>query len=74
MRCIRCRWSIEAMDPDGNWAVTLFDRTLFSPAGVDLYFRSPNPTDADRKAALHAASQSPLTAPYVASLRPTLRE
>lgn len=44
-RLTSSRWSVVAVDesPDAladRWAVTAFDKTLFTPAGVDVYCRA----------------------------------
>lgn len=39
---LRSRWGVLAHDPDcSEWAVTCFSKTLFTPAGLDIYSRSP---------------------------------
>ncbi len=44
-RLTSSRWHVvasdeSAADPGGRWAVTAFDKTLFTPAGVDVYCRA----------------------------------
>ncbi len=44
-RLTSSRWQVVANDesaaePSGRWAVTSFEKTLFTPAGVDVYCRA----------------------------------
>jgi hypothetical protein len=34
-------WQVLGYDPDQGWAVTYFSKTLFTPAGLDIYVRDP---------------------------------
>lgn len=36
------RWQIIGFDPKSQWAVTYFASTLFTPAGIDVYTRTPD--------------------------------
>lgn len=55
-RLTSSRWRVVASDdseggPSERWAVTAFEKTLFTPAGVDVYCRAPSITaDADAAA------------------------
>lgn len=40
-KLVRSRWEVLAADPAGEWAVTLFEHTPFTPAGLDVYTRKP---------------------------------
>ncbi|ELU42990.1 TrfA domain-containing protein [Rhizoctonia solani AG-1 IA] len=35
------KWQVLGYDPDQGWAVTYFSKTLFTPAGLDIYARDP---------------------------------
>ena len=55
-RRARSRWRFvssdqTAADPADHWAVTSFDKTLFTPAGVDIYCRVREVSPAAREAA-----------------------
>ncbi|KQQ05499.1 MULTISPECIES: hypothetical protein [unclassified Rathayibacter] len=66
----RSRWSFVAADIEAGWALTRFARTPFTPAGADVYVRSPHPAPGVLAAALAACAAHPLTAP----LRPRMFE
>ncbi|WP_162596284.1 hypothetical protein [Methylobacterium sp. 17Sr1-1] len=38
---LRSRWCFVAGDAEAGWAVTLFDKTIFTAAGIDVYCRTP---------------------------------
>lgn len=59
----RSRWSFVAADPEAGWALTRFDRTPFTPAGVDVYVREARPAPGVLAAALAACAADPRTAP-----------
>ncbi len=40
---LKSRWQIRLMDPEGQWAVIYFSKTLVTPAGVDIISRTPQP-------------------------------
>lgn len=56
------RWSLVAWDEAGQWAVSRFERTPFTPAGADVIFRDPDPDPALVEAALTACREHPKTA------------
>jgi len=33
------KWQVLGFDPNRGWAVTYFEKTLFTPAGIDIYVR-----------------------------------
>jgi hypothetical protein len=35
------KWQVLGYDARAGWAVTYFSKTLFTPAGMDLYVRDP---------------------------------
>lgn len=35
------QWQVLGYDERAGWAVTYFSKTLFTPAGMDLYARDP---------------------------------
>ncbi|KAB5589815.1 hypothetical protein CTheo_6739 [Ceratobasidium theobromae] len=35
------RWQVLGYDLNAGWAVTYFSKTLFTPAGMDIYVRDP---------------------------------
>lgn len=68
---VRSQWSVRLQDPDGQWAVIWFSKTLFTPEGVDIISRQPHLPDVTRhhiKALM--ANQSPLARhlPYLRDL------
>ncbi|QMW00510.1 lipocalin family protein [Spirosoma foliorum] len=38
---VRSKWKVVLQDPDGQWAVIWFSKTLFTPEGVDIISRTP---------------------------------
>lgn len=65
---LRSRWRFTAADEETGWAITHFERTLFTPAGVDLYARSPNLGGDGLAAALAACAGDPRTAEHHVNL------
>ena len=51
---IKSRWRFIAGDLRLGWAVTEFEKTLFTPAGIDVYCRRPQPSHAQLREALNA--------------------
>lgn len=45
MRLLKSNWSIQYMDPQYQWALIQFDKTLFTPAGYDVIARAQEPDD-----------------------------
>lgn len=39
---VRSKWKVVLQDPDGQWAVIWFSKTLFTPEGVDIISRTPH--------------------------------
>ena len=39
----RSKWQVALKDPEGQWAVIHFSKTLFTPEGVDIICRRPHP-------------------------------
>lgn len=37
----KSNWKVALLDPDGQWAVIWFSKTLFTPEGVDIISRTP---------------------------------
>jgi hypothetical protein len=67
---VRSHWKVVLLDPNGQWAVIWFSKTLFTPEGVDIISRTPNlsgPT-LDHIKSLMAAD--PLLSKQLTSLRP----
>lgn len=67
-RLTSSRWRVvssdeAAEDPAGRWAVTSFEKTLFTPAGVDVYCRAPRISDDARAAAYAVAGRTDLFEP-----------
>jgi Lipocalin-like domain len=50
-------WDVVALDPDGDWAVITFERTLVTPAGLDVITRSPK-LQSDELAAIAAHARA----------------
>lgn len=46
MRLLSSRWQVTHLAEDRTWAVITFDKTLFTPAGVDVITRAAAPDDA----------------------------
>ncbi|GAB4010722.1 hypothetical protein GCM10028808_22440 [Spirosoma migulaei] len=38
---VHSKWNVVLQDPDGQWAVIWFSKTLFTPEGVDIISRTP---------------------------------
>ncbi|WP_152662639.1 hypothetical protein [Devosia soli] len=51
---VKSRWRFIAGDLRHGWAVTEFEKTLFTPAGIDVYCRRPQPSHAQLREALSA--------------------
>lgn len=58
-RFARSDWRFVAGDAVEGWAVTAFERTPFTSAGIDLYFRSRHPSEDLVGLARRAASSNP---------------
>ena len=72
-RLTSSRWRVvaadeSAADPGGRWAVTAFEKTVFTPAGVDVYCRGEVISAAGRSAAVAALEADPAFAGTVAAL------
>lgn len=64
-RLTTSRWQVIASDetagdPADRWAVTAFDKTLFTPAGVDIYCRARDISPVARAAATAALAAAGL--------------
>lgn len=64
-RLTTSRWRVVAVDESAadaadRWAVTAFEKTLFTPAGVDIYCRSRDLSSAARAAAVAALADAGL--------------
>lgn len=55
------RWTFAAADFGAGWAVSHFQRTLFTPEGIDLCFRAEAPSADALAAAKTAAARHPRT-------------
>ncbi|GAA1769012.1 hypothetical protein GCM10009795_014080 [Nocardioides hankookensis] len=72
-RLTSSRWRVVAADesapePTAQWAVTAFEKTLFTPAGVDVYCRATTIDPPAHDAALAALGADPALAGFVARL------
>ncbi len=72
-RLISSHWRVVAADESaaeagGRWAVTAFEKTLFTPAGVDIYCRGEAISVAARTAAVAALEADPTLAGFVPAL------
>ena len=38
---LKSKWRVALIDPEGQWAVIAFSKTLFTPEGVDIISRTP---------------------------------
>ena len=36
-------WGVDEHNPQNDWVVTYFSKTLFTPAGIDIYCRTDDP-------------------------------
>ena len=66
---LRSKWKVVLQDPDGQWAVIWFSKTLFTPEGVDIISRTPKFSPqmlADIKAKM---ADHPLLANHLSTLR-----
>lgn len=43
LRIAKSEWKVVLKDPEGQWAVIAFSKTLFTRAGVDILFRTKDP-------------------------------
>ncbi|WP_338868945.1 lipocalin family protein [Spirosoma sp. SC4-14] len=41
LHLLHSHWQVMLQDPDGQWAVIHFSKTLFTPEGVDIISRTP---------------------------------
>jgi len=41
LHLLHSRWEVVFQDPDGQWAVVHFSKTLFTPEGIDIISRTP---------------------------------
>ncbi|KZT58604.1 hypothetical protein CALCODRAFT_482230 [Calocera cornea HHB12733] len=46
------KWQVLGYDMDEGWAVTFFEKTLFTPAGLDVYVRQPGAVNKERMEAI----------------------
>lgn len=67
-RLARSDWRFVAGDASEGWAVTAFERTPFTSAGIDLYFRSRHPSREMVDLARRAASADPRAQRWAPSL------
>ncbi|EJT97316.1 hypothetical protein DACRYDRAFT_72195, partial [Dacryopinax primogenitus] len=51
-------WQILGYDLEEGWFVTWFDKTLFTPAGLDIYTRKPDSLSAERLGEIVKAAQA----------------
>lgn len=65
---VRSRWRFIAGDADAGWAVTLFERTIFSAAGFDIYSRAPIIHADALMAAMQACADHSLAARHLPAL------
>jgi hypothetical protein len=62
-RLLTSRWRVVAHE--GPWLVTLFARTPFTAAGLDLCWRRPDPAAAEVAAVVASLARLPAAASYV---------
>jgi hypothetical protein len=72
-RLTSSRWRVVAedqgaSDPAAQWAVTAFEKTLFTPAGVDVYCRARAIDPAASEAARAAIAADPGVASFLSGL------
>ncbi|RKW71413.1 hypothetical protein [Galactobacter caseinivorans] len=61
-------WSLVVWEEEGQWAVSRFERTPFTPAGTDVIFRDAEPEAAVLEAARAACLEHPATADLAGGL------
>lgn len=63
---LRSHWAVLAQE--GNWAITRFDKTLFTSAGVDIYCRRRHPLQVDVAPWIAKIAEWPETAQFTPNL------
>ncbi|MBD2702196.1 hypothetical protein IC229_16205 [Spirosoma sp. BT702] len=66
---LRSRWNVALVDPNGQWAVIWFSKTLFTPEGVDIISRTSRLSPATLKQIKAQMAAQPRLAKHLDSLR-----
>jgi hypothetical protein len=64
----RSEWEVVLQDPEGQWAVISFSKTLFTREGVDIIFRTKDPDPATLKAIKEQLEEVPELKEHVPKL------
>ncbi|GAB3882298.1 hypothetical protein GCM10028825_04830 [Spirosoma agri] len=66
---VRSKWRVLLRDPDGQWAVVQFSKTLFTPAGVDIISRTPQLPDKTLNHIKSLIANDPQAAKYLIDMK-----
>ncbi|CCG99638.1 hypothetical protein FAES_1628 [Fibrella aestuarina BUZ 2] len=66
---LRSHWRVALQDPNGQWAVIWFSKTLFTPEGVDIISRQRQLSPADIDHINSLIRQDARLSPHLATLR-----
>jgi len=66
---VRSQWKVVLQDPDGQWAVIWFSKTLFTPEGVDIISRTPQLPDKTLNRIKSLLAGNTVLAKHVSSLK-----
>ncbi|EJT97318.1 hypothetical protein DACRYDRAFT_119442 [Dacryopinax primogenitus] len=58
LRIASSKWQVLGYDLQEGWVVTFFEKTLFTPAGLDVYARQPGTLSSERLSEIVKATQS----------------
>lgn len=65
----KSKWQVVLKDPQGEWAVIYFSKTLFTPEGVDIISRKPGLSAEKLRQIKAQMLDNPLLKPHVSSLQ-----
>lgn len=66
---VRSKWKVVLQDPDGQWAVIWFSKTLFTPEGVDIISRTPQLPEKTLNHIKSLMADNPLLAKHLIDIR-----
>lgn len=66
---VRSQWKVVLHDPNGQWAVIWFSKTLFTPEGVDIISRTPQLSDKTLNHIKSLMAANPRLAKHSSNLR-----
>jgi len=73
LRFLKSEWGVVDHNEDYTWAVTFFSKTLFTPAGVDVYSRAASLDEQTYAAILERIAGVDFIQPFVKQLYQTKR-